>query len=789
MTSSGTRVGVLGATFGAGLCAVLLHLWLLMVQDQEVWARRSYENRWAFRSVPSQRGALYDRYGRLLAHDEPTTRVSIYYLRFRLRHVVGAAVHGAMAWADLQPGRQGTVYGYRQGVLGPVEAARDLLGMPVGVLRRGALSKAAARELMGAATTVRAGGSGLSRRRVYSALRESAEAGRGLGVGDVLPMPRSELLRAYDEHVGRLYELDRRFAAAQAQRAERLGLLADELPGLVETLEFLRRASRAEERVTWTDENGEPREGSLLENVRRGFAEEVPFEVAAALRADRDLYPGIEVDPSVRRVRAAQPETSLFVLLGRVLSLDRTFGDDDPRGRDWFDDHVRTELPDEWLDELVPRGLVEGDAARARLQESARRRYAYELMVRERRGVTGFEAAFDDALMGRLGLRFVEHDNEAREQVLWSHLRVESGDDVRLTIDADLQAAAEAAVRQAYGAWHRRHQREEDQKKVEAAIAVVDAWTGDLLAYAGAPIVSGNARDVPGVVWAGNATIGSIAKPFVLLEHLESERLGRPHRPLGQLAPCAGSFDHAGRRLRCDHEHWGEGQDPVSALAKSCNLFFYQTGLGVGEDGLERALRRFGLLPPADRDDPFAACWQPWIAGLAAARPRMDAVNFLLPQRAIGYGVEVSPVHMARAYAALATGSLPEVGLRLGAARQHVPLGDLHGSLELVREGLRRCVTSGTARQLELLAELGVHGKTGTAQVADGGENNAWFAGYLPHAGRGGSQLAFCAVVDFVPDGVHGADAGGEIVVDLLERVRVDRATLGPRYLAPEGGR
>ena len=40
------------------------------------------------------------------AYDEPSTTVSVYYLRFRLRHVVGAAVHGAMHWAALQRGER-----------------------------------------------------------------------------------------------------------------------------------------------------------------------------------------------------------------------------------------------------------------------------------------------------------------------------------------------------------------------------------------------------------------------------------------------------------------------------------------------------------------------------------------------------------------------------------------------------------------------------------------------------------------------------------------------------------
>ncbi|MGK0301352.1 MAG: cell division protein FtsI/penicillin-binding protein 2, partial [Planctomycetota bacterium] len=125
MTSSRTRLAVLSGAFLVALVIVLLHLWFLMVVEQEAWARRSYENRWAFRSVPSQRGRLFDRYGELLAWDEPTTRASIYYRRFRIYHVIGAAVHGATHWASLQKHLDGTTYTIEHGVLGPRIAVED----------------------------------------------------------------------------------------------------------------------------------------------------------------------------------------------------------------------------------------------------------------------------------------------------------------------------------------------------------------------------------------------------------------------------------------------------------------------------------------------------------------------------------------------------------------------------------------------------------------------------------------------------------------------------------------
>ncbi len=776
MTTTRSRIGVLGGVFVTAFVVVALHLWLLMVHDHDEWARRSHENRWSFKAVPSQRGALYDRFGRMLAADEPTTDLALHYVRFRLRHPVGAAVHGATTWARVTGSPD--AYGYDDGAYGPAAAMRALLAMPARALRPRALEKHVAAELASAVTTVLAASTGQPRTRVFAALREAAQRDAGELAGDVLGLPRGTIIDGFLAAWSALQRLDRDVLDAQRARLGR-PLAADDQPGLLATLEELRGKSLAGERVTWT-EDGVVRSGSKIEAVRRVFASHVPFDLAAELRVAGEHFPGIDVLPSVQRVRTVARDSALHVLLGNVREIDRAL----PKEPQWLEELVDRTLPDDWLADLEPPESDATDADRQRLQDEVRDRYRRELVARERRGTTGIEAAFDDTLMGRLGLRLVEHDARHREQQLWSHLRVEAGDDVHVTIDVDLQRHAEAA---ATAAWQRQlHGDDDDRLKVEAAIAVVDAGSGDVLAYAGAPIVSPAVPDVPGVVWLGNGAIGSVAKPFVLVEQVRCETLGLPHRPIATLDGCSDSFRYGGRTLHCGHAHWADGTDAVRALGMSCNSFYYQCALGLEEDGVARALRRFGLAPPA-ADDPLAACWQPRVRGLAAAAPKWDATA-LLPQRAIGYGVQCSPLHVVRAYAALATGALPTLGLRLGDARASVPLDDVLGGIALARDGLRHCVEHGTARHLELLQQLGVHGKTGTAEVGGDDENNAWFAGYLPPAGSAGVQLCFCAVVYWVADGQHGADAAGQLVVDFLRALRADPET-AERYLPGGGGR
>jgi penicillin-binding protein 2 len=519
--------------------------------------------------------------------------------------------------------------------------------------------------------------------------------------------------------------------------------------------------------------------------VRNVFDDYVPFEFAARLRVGAEQHPGLEVHPSIQRVVGPQHDTALNVLIGSVANMDRA--QPDPK---WVDRFLAREMPPDWLDEFAPEAMAATGADRERLQQEARERYEYALLRRERRGTSGCEYAFDDTLMGRLGMRLVEHDSRHREQLLWSHLRVEAGADLRITIDQDLQQIAERLVADAQARNEALHEHDADRRKVEAALAVVDALSGDVLVYAGAPIVSRSVRDVPGVFWRGNGSLGSVVKPLMLVEQLEREALGLPHKELASFAPCAGKYVFGNRSFGCGHAHGERGRDPVDAIAESCNSFFFQCAEGFGADGVAHALRRFGLLAPTSADDPFADCWQAEVPGIRIGVPRWDDGR-PVPMRAIGYGVAASPLSVARAYCALATGGLPTLGLRAGEARRRIELLGLATELDIVRAGLRACVDTGTAKNLPQLRQFGVMGKTGTAEVGPQGQNNAWFAGYLPTVGPDGAQLCVCAVVYWVKDKVHGDEAAGDLVAQWLAEVAATPA-LAARYLPPlepEGGR
>jgi len=202
--------------------------------------------------------------------------------------------------------------------------------------------------------------------------------------------------------------------------------------------------------------------------------------------------------------------------------------------------------------------------------------------------------------------------------------------------------------------------------------------------------------------------------------------------------------------------------DGPHALGHSCNIWFYQVTAGLGAQALSAAYARAGWLE--------GPAWQAEIPGISMlAQPTLDAAGPSLERKGIGYGLQASALHVARAYAGLATGTLPWLRLvEEGAPAAGVPLAVAGADLDVVRAGLGLCVTRGTAARVATLARLGAVGKTGTAEVGTVHENNAWFAGWV----RGTPpSLAFAAVVYEVPHGEHGAEVAGDLVGRILQRV------------------
>ncbi len=569
-------------------------------------------------------------------------------------------------------------------------------------------------------------------------------------------------------------------------------------------------------------ENARGRRRGMLpwnESVSRVIQHRMPYGIAAWLGVLKESHPGLLLAPSVRRVTG--PAVSgeypgLDILIGNVSSyweedgaaliekqVASTFGGgEDPLAGIMLQDAVTfgaassngfvgthlDEYPDSFRETVARKAVW-----------SIKRHFLYQGRI----GRDGVEGALDDQLTGTPGLRWVVKDKAAREQKLISRLRVQPGESVRLTIDLRLQKLLERAVRRSYGSGCR-----------EAAMTILDPVSGDILAMAGYGQTGIKERGALAHGWnraalasGGSPYLGSVAKPFVLLEHLERQRRNDSDEKFRRVVvPCGGkskTIEGLASRFRCDHiSPHSCGADPVGALGQSCNSYYYQVANGLGVAGLARAYGRVGWVQTVEPDFRYASRNQRGIAGLGVEGFTEDGtaswfsfvtsmpskIEFLgygkqgyrlnrgvVELTGIGYGLRVNTVMVARAYAGLATGYLPDVGLVEDPARKRTSLGVAEEDLRLVREGLRHCVREGTAH--EIFAgeagwdRIGFYAKTGTAELKP--NYNAWLAGYVTgESTRTAPAFAFAAVVYRAPG--HGADFAGPMVREFLRGVMAD---------------
>jgi penicillin-binding protein 2 len=366
-------------------------------------------------------------------------------------------------------------------------------------------------------------------------------------------------------------------------------------------------------------------------------------------------------------------------------------------------------------------------------------------------GKTGLEGLYDKELRGIGGGKSVVVNNLGYRQGETIVSPAEPGTNVVLTIDLDIQKAAETALQQA-------------QANVHGAVVVMDAQNGDVLAMASAPtydpnfflqhhtaeewdglLNDTNTRALVNRAMQENYAPGSIFKIVVGLAALEQ----------GVLDPRASfhsdGYIMVGRRRINDTA--GEGEFDFSrALAKSSNPYFITQGLKPGVLARIVALgqrfhlgERTGLIPHQETkgnlptlDEVRSSAWHDG-----------DTANLSIGQGAI----VVTPLQMAVMTAAVANGGTvfqprlvsktepygSEEPIQIFPAGQvRDTLGVSQRSLNIVREAMLADVESaeGTGHDAAIPG-WHIAGKTGTAEVEKNGHkeksaDNTWFASFAP---------------------------------------------------------
>jgi len=274
---------------------------------------------------------------------------------------------------------------------------------------------------------------------------------------------------------------------------------------------------------------------------------------------------------------------------------------------------------------------------------------------------------------------------------------------------------------------------------------------------------------------------GSTMKPLAALA-----ALGAGTITPGTEYTCRG-YLHVPGKFRCWHRLGGHGSiDMVDALKRSCNVYFYRVGQGLGVGMLGDWLCGFGLADKPGTGLPEER------AGHVPTRGTVGESRLL----AIGQGpMDATPLHVANAIATIAAGGefrSPIIALEGSPkpVRRQLPVRSDHA--EAVRRGMRKVVKEqgGTAHKYfrTNMPRTAVCAKTGTATVrphvpdfnsngrADPEErasdmvlrgDMAWCVGFAPYRTP---KYAFAVVVEYVTGG-GGANAGPILrdLVHLLE--------------------
>lgn len=403
-------------------------------------------------------------------------------------------------------------------------------------------------------------------------------------------------------------------------------------------------------------------------------------------------------------------------------------------------------------------------------------------------GRDGLERQYDGELRGRDGYRLVEvsaHGRLVRDVDSSFSLLPEPGRDLRSTVDFELQRFIAEAFPRGYRG---------------AAIAL-DPQSGEIIALYSSPTFDPNAF-VGGIspeVWTALTT--DEARPLIdratqaryppaSTFKLAVAAMGLKRGLVGPSTrmpePCRGGFQYGNRYFRCWLREGHGSLDLVNAIAKSCDVYFYQLGLKLGLANLLSEGVALGFQAPTGIDLPSEAT-SLYPDGTAYYDRRYGPRGWTQAAAlnlAIGQGENAQTiVNMVRFYAALARDDGREITPHVTGSR--LPgraLFDLPPSqLAVLRRSLVAVVEGGTAARSRL-QDLQIAGKTGTAQNAHG-KDHGWFVGFAP-AER--PAIVVGVVVEFGEHGSWVAPLGAAIMAHHLLGADAARSLPYDRMLVPQ---
>ncbi len=358
-------------------------------------------------------------------------------------------------------------------------------------------------------------------------------------------------------------------------------------------------------------------------------------------------------------------------------------------------------------------------------------------------GKVGIERFYNEVLTGIDGQRRVRVDNRMNTREVLGMKEALPGKDLRLTIDLDLQTVAELAMENKRG-----------------AVVALDPRNGEVLAFVSAPAYDPNhfvgrivtrewraLNEDPYKPLFNRATQaqlapGSTVKPLWALAALEAGIIDENYT-----VHCSGGQDWFGRFFKC-HNAKGHGNVSLrTALAQSCDVYFYAIANKLGIDKIAELGevagfgRKTGIDFPGEKEGTMpSAKWkirtqrERWYAG--------DTISLGIGQ---GY-LTITPLQLAHAIGGMAMGG---VWMRPHLVKESKPPEPVRKAkfqpenVAKVVGGMYAVVNEWGTAAAARIPGIDMCGKTGSAQRASNElmkakklgasfDDDAWFVGFAP---------------------------------------------------------
>jgi penicillin-binding protein 2 len=405
-------------------------------------------------------------------------------------------------------------------------------------------------------------------------------------------------------------------------------------------------------------------------------------------------------------------------------------------------------------------------------------------------GKSGVELEYNSVLMGKNGSRQVLVNSHGKEVGQLAEIPAVAGKPLRLTVDIDLQIAAEQALEGRNG-----------------AIVAMDPRNGEILAMASRPTFDPNefAVRVSREEWnklvnddnhpllnkaiQAQLAPGSVFKIIMATAGMQEGIAEDMH------VICNGGAVFYGRYFKCwvVAEHRTHGLvDITKAIYQSCDVFFYTLAEKLGIEKIAKYATMFGIGQKTGIDLPQEVSgvmpseeWklrnyrQKWFAG--------ETISVGIGQGAVA----ATPIQLARAIGAIASGGelvrphvafpddLPANVIPASTVPERVNVPIDPKNWEIITDAMADVVNPGGTAALSHLQGIDFAGKTGSAQTISNAlkakmgaagkaafKDNGWFAGVEP---RRNPEIVVCVLLEEGEHGYLAARAAAQVIRAYVE--------------------